>query len=153
DWSPEEIEHVRIERLRALLTYARERSPFHAARMRGFDPDSATVDDLPRLPAMSKEEAQQEWDAIVTVPGMNRAGAERILAEQQWFSYTALGHQFFSSGGSSGVRGVYIWDWDLLVTLACLAWRMQVREERRSSARPPHSRLVVLAAGEPPHAS
>ncbi|TML99183.1 MAG: phenylacetate--CoA ligase family protein [Actinobacteria bacterium] len=153
DWSREEIERFRTERLRALLTYARERSPFHAARMRAFDPNSATVEDLARLPPMSKEEAQQEWDAIVTVPGLKRVGAERILAEQRWFSYSALGHQFFSSGGSSGVRGVYVWDWDLLVTLACLAWRMQLREERRSTASPKHSRLVVLAAGEPPHAS
>jgi phenylacetate-coenzyme A ligase PaaK-like adenylate-forming protein len=40
-----------------------------------------------------------------------------------------------------------------MVTLACLAWRMQVREERRSGPCPERGRLVVLAAGEPPHAS
>jgi phenylacetate-CoA ligase len=121
--------------------------------MRGFDPESATVEDLARLPPMSKEEAQREWDAIITVPEIDRARAERILAEQRWFSYTALGHQIFSSGRASGVRGVYVWDWDLLVTLACFAWRMQVREERRSAASPKRTRLVVLAVVEPPHAS
>jgi phenylacetate-coenzyme A ligase PaaK-like adenylate-forming protein len=60
----------------------------------------------------------------------------------------------FSSGGSTGVRGVYTWSWPLFVTLACLAWRMQVREDRRSTGsadRP--ARLAVLEAGEPPHAS
>ena len=100
---------------------------------------------------MTKAEAQDEWDDIVTVPDLNRADAERILAKQHWFSYTPTDRQIFSSGGSSGVRGVYVWDWDFFVSIACLAWRLQAREERRA----PHSpaRLAVLAAGNPPHAS
>ena len=156
DWPADRIERYRTERLRALLQYARARSPFHAARMKGFDPSSARVADLVRLPPMVKQEAQDEWDAIITEPGLDRAKAERILAEQSWFSYTPSGFQVFSSGGSSGVRGVYVWDWELFVTLACLAWRMQVRDERRGrdrrGARGP-TRLAVLEAGGPPHAS
>jgi phenylacetate-coenzyme A ligase PaaK-like adenylate-forming protein len=101
---------------------------------------------------MTKREAQDEWDAIVTAPELDRAGAERILATQKWFSYTPSGQQVFSSGGSSGVRGVYVWDWQLAVSLACLAWRMQVRDERRSPPLPA-ARLAVLEAGAPPHAS
>jgi phenylacetate-CoA ligase len=153
DWSRARIERYRTERLRALLAHARERSPFHAARMGDVDPSSATVADLVRLPPMSKREAQDEWDAIVTAPGLNRAGAERILAEESWFSYTPTGDQVFSSGGSSGVRGVYVWDWQLFVTLGCLAWRMQARAEARSPTRVAGGRLAVLEAGEPPHGS
>jgi phenylacetate-CoA ligase len=89
--------------------------------MKGFDAASATVADLARLPPMVKQEAQDEWDAIVTVPALDRAEAERIVGEQVWFSYTPSGCQVFSSGGSSGVRGVYVWSWELFVTLACLA--------------------------------
>jgi phenylacetate-CoA ligase len=55
--------------------------------------------------------------------------------------------------GSSGVRGVYVWDWSLLVTLACLAWRMQARGERDAGEGAKPSRLAVLEAGGPPHAS
>jgi phenylacetate-coenzyme A ligase PaaK-like adenylate-forming protein len=58
----------------------------------------------------------------------------------------------FSSGGSSGVRGVYVWDWDFFVTAACLAWRMQARDERRREPTR-DARLAVLTAGMPPHAS
>ena len=156
DWPADRIERYRTERLRALLSYARSHSPFHAARMKGFDPASATVADLARLPPMVKQEAQDEWDAIVTEPGLDRAEAERIVGEQTWFSYTSSGCQVFSSGGSSGVRGLYVWSWELFVTLACLAWRMQVRDERRrrdgGEPRGP-MRLAVLEAGEPPHAS
>ena len=101
---------------------------------------------------LTKAEAQGEWDAIVTVPELDRQGAERVLSEQTWFSYTRRDEQVFSSGGSSGVRGVYVWDWQFFVTTACLAWRMQARDERRGDPAP-HPRLAVLTAGVPPHAS
>jgi phenylacetate-coenzyme A ligase PaaK-like adenylate-forming protein len=152
-WPRERIERHRTERLRALLTYARERSPFHAKRMGGLDPATATVADLARLPPMVKRDAQDEWDAIVTVPGLDRAVAERVLAEQDWFSYTATGDQVFSSGGSSGVRGVYVWGWETYVSLACLAWRTQARAEPHAPSGGAARRLAVLEAGEPPHAS
>ncbi|SED65889.1 phenylacetate--CoA ligase family protein [Rhodococcus koreensis] len=152
DWPREQIERYRTARLRALLSHARERSPFHARRLRGLDPSTATVADLASLPMMTKQDAQDKWDAIVTTRDLDRERAERILAEQQWFSYTPGDAQIFSSGGSSGVRGVYVWDWQFSVSAACLAWRMQAREERRAPVQSP-SRLAVLAAGVPPHAS
>ena len=102
---------------------------------------------------MVKQEVQDNWDAIVTTPDIDQSGAERVLAQQQWFSYTPTGLQVFSSGGSSGVRGVYIWDWQQFVTLACLAWRRQARSERASGSDLRPSRLAVLQAGQPPHAS
>src|SRR4249919_450187 len=153
EWPRERIERYQTERLRSLLAYARERSPFHAARMAHIDPAVATVEDLVRLPPMSKQEAQNDWDAIVTTPDIDRAAAERVLAEQRWFSYTPAGLQVFSSGGSSGVRGVFVWDWEQFVTLACLAWRWQARAERTSGSDLRPARLAVLEAGEPPHAS
>jgi phenylacetate-coenzyme A ligase PaaK-like adenylate-forming protein len=151
DWTREQIEYHQTERLRSLLAYARERSPFHARRLRGIDTSKVTGADLARLPMMTKAQAQDEWDDIITVPDLTRAGAERILASQLWFSYTPADQQIFSSGGSSGVRGVYVWDWHFFVSIACLAWRMQAREEQRSPQA--QAKLVVLAAGMPPHAS
>jgi phenylacetate-coenzyme A ligase PaaK-like adenylate-forming protein len=151
DWTREQIEYHQTERLRSLLAYAKQRSPFHARRLSGIDPSVVTATDLGGVPMMTKSQAQDEWDDIVTVPDLTRAGAERILAGQQWFSYTPGDQQIFSSGGSSGVRGVYAWDWHFFVSIACLAWRMQAREERRSPLA--RARLVVLAAGMPPHAS
>jgi phenylacetate-CoA ligase len=152
DWSADRIRRHRDQRLRSLLAYAHERSAFYAARLRGLDFQSVTVADLASIPMLTKTEAQGEWDAIVTTPGVNRLVAERILSDQTWFSYTPHDQQVFSSGGSSGVRGVYVWDWNFFITTACLAWRMQARGERRSGATP-NARLAVLTAGVPPHAS
>jgi phenylacetate-coenzyme A ligase PaaK-like adenylate-forming protein len=153
DWPRERIDRYRTERLRALLAYAKERSPFHARRIGELDPASATVEDLAGLPPMTKQEAQDEWDAIVTAPSLSRDGAERVLSEERWFSYTPAGEQIFSSGGSSGVRGVYVWDWDAFVSFACLAWRMQARDDRAHPPRVDRPRLAVIEAGAPPHAS
>ncbi|MBV9515965.1 MAG: phenylacetate--CoA ligase family protein, partial [Mycobacteriaceae bacterium] len=171
EWSREQIERYRDHRLRALLGYACSRSPFHARRLGGFDVSSASVADLASVPVMTKQDAQEQWDSIVTTPSLTRVWAERILAEQQWFSYTSADQQVFSSGGSSGVRGVYVWDWQFFVSVACLAWRVQAREGRRGSvadaagqaapvadaagqaAPVTGARLAVLEAGVPPHAS
>lgn len=153
EWTRERIERHRDRRLRSLLAYARERSPFHAERLRGFDLASFGVADLASLPAMTKQQAQDAWDDIVTVPDLDRSGAERILADQKWFSYTPHDRQVFSSGGSSGVRGVYVWDWPFFISATCLAWRMQARDERRTPSKRAHTRLAVLTAALPPHAS
>jgi phenylacetate-coenzyme A ligase PaaK-like adenylate-forming protein len=153
DWPRERIERYQTEQLRSLLAYARERSPFHAARIAHLDPATVTVDDLAKLPLMTKQDAQNEWDAIITRHDIDRAAAEQVLAQQPWFCYTPGELQVFSSGGSSGVRGVYVWDWEQFVTLACLAWRWQARAERASRSDAGAMRLGVLEAGEPPHAS
>ncbi|MBV9310818.1 MAG: hypothetical protein JOZ73_08295, partial [Solirubrobacterales bacterium] len=61
EWPRERIEHYQTERLRGLLAFARQRSPFHADRIRDLDPSSVTIDDLARLPPMTKQDAQDEW--------------------------------------------------------------------------------------------
>jgi phenylacetate-coenzyme A ligase PaaK-like adenylate-forming protein len=152
DWSAAQIEHHRDRRLRSVLAYARERSPFYSDRLKGLDISSVTATDLAAIPMLTKADAQSGWDGIVTTSVLNRAAAERILDEQTWFSYSAHDDQVFSSGGSSGVRGVYVWDWQFFITTACLAWRMQARDERRRGSTP-NPRLAVLTAGLPPHAS
>ncbi|WP_428343119.1 phenylacetate--CoA ligase family protein [Mycobacterium sp.] len=152
EWSAAQIRRHQDLRLRALLGYARERSAFYAERLRGLDVEAVTSADLSSIPMLTKVQAQGGWDAIITTPELDRHGAERVLREQSGFSYTRHDEQVFSSGGSSGVRGVYVWDWQFFVTTACLAWRMQARDERRTKSTP-NPRLAVLAAGGPPHAS
>ena len=152
DWQRERIDRYRDQRLRMLLGYARERSPFHARRLADVDPARATVADLAAVPIMTKAQAQDCWDDIVTNQQLSRERAENILVQQEWYSYTPDDYQVFSSGGSSGVRGVYVWGWQFFVSVACLAWRTQARAERREPPLGP-TRLAVLEAGTPPHAS
>ena len=71
DWSAEQIRRHRDHRLRSLLGYARERSPFYAERLGGLDVDAMTAADLASIPMLVKDEAQAQWDAIVTTPELN----------------------------------------------------------------------------------
>jgi phenylacetate-coenzyme A ligase PaaK-like adenylate-forming protein len=152
DWPRERIDRYRDQRLRMLLGYARERSAFHARRLRGLDTSRASVADLAAVPMMTKTEAQDCWDDIVTAPELSRERVEHVLAQQKQYCYAPTDYQVFSSGGSSGVRGVYVWDWHFFVSVACLAWRTQARAERQEPPAGP-TRLAVLEAGMPPHAS
>jgi hypothetical protein len=153
DWPHQRIERYQTERLRSLLAYA--------ASARPSTPPGWPTSTRPQRPSTTsrgcrrwlKQEAQNDWDAIITAPDITHARAEQVLAQQPWFSYTPAGYQIFSSGGSSGVRGVYVWDWEQFVTLACLAWRWQARAERAAGSDLRAARLGVLEAGEPPHAS
>lgn len=151
-WPRDRIMRYRDHRLRALLIHAAQRSPFHAKRLKGLNLSKLQVSDLAGIPMLTKAEAQDNWDSIITIPGLRRDDVEQMLASQKRYSYFPNGIQVFSSGGSSGVRGVYLWDWHLFVSVACLAWRTQALAEQDEPSRSP-ARLAVLAAGMPPHAS
>lgn len=69
---PEELEALQIGKLRRLLVYAATRSPFYRRRFdaAGFDPARLrSLDDLERLPLLSREEAQRS-QAEMVVPGI-----------------------------------------------------------------------------------
>jgi len=89
-WLPRmELEHLQMQQLKALLRTAAMHSPWHADRIRVAELDVATgsaeltLDDLRRLPTMTKQDARENADRIVwlRVPG----GAYR-----------------YNTGGSSG---------------------------------------------------
>src|SRR5262249_23041745 len=49
-WPAERIRHEREDRLRDLLRLAKERSPWHRARLRDIDPERAREEDLQSIP-------------------------------------------------------------------------------------------------------
>ncbi|OYV02102.1 MAG: capsule biosynthesis protein CapK [Burkholderiales bacterium PBB5] len=84
-WSPEQLQALQVQRLRALLTQAGQHVPYYRAlfaRLQ-FDPASVTqVADLQRLPCLTKADIRANGDAL-------RHAQARDLAR-------------FNTGGSSG---------------------------------------------------
>jgi phenylacetate-coenzyme A ligase PaaK-like adenylate-forming protein len=154
-WSRAEIEREQIRGLRALLRHAREHSPFYRDRLAGLDVDSATPHDLASLPVTTKSDLMANWDDVVTVPSLRRAQLEEFLAGQSELDYYAGRYQVFESGGSSGVRGIYVWDWDFFVSTANLAFRYEIRDSRSRGTAVDSRRWLrgVVTSGVPPHAS
>jgi len=153
-WSRAEIDAEQTRALRALLRHARSHSAFYRERLDGLDLESATAGDLGALPVTTKSDLMSRWDDVVTAPSLRRAQLEEFLAAQSELDYYAGRYQVFESGGSSGVRGIYVWDWEFFVSIANLAFRYEIRDSRSSPAAGGRAPLRgVVTSGVPPHAS
>ena len=113
-WPLERLHRVRDERLRALLRTARARSPWHRRRLTGIDLDAVTGAELAAVPTMSKADVMEHWDEIVTDRRLTlelaEAHLERVVSQGP--TYLHGDYQVVTSGGSSGRRGVFVWDFE-----------------------------------------
>lgn len=108
-WDAGRLAVYQRDRLRALLARAIARSPFHAARLRGVDPDRFELADLTRLPVMTKAEMMADFDAVPTDRRLTRDLVERHLARSVTDPSLLLGGYIgLVSGGSTGQRGLFV---------------------------------------------
>jgi len=108
-WDAGRLAAHQRDRLRALLARAMTRSPFHAARLRGVDPDRFELADLARLPVMTKAEMMADFDAVPTDRRLTRDLLERHLAGVVTEPSLLLGgYVGLVSGGSTGQRGLFV---------------------------------------------
>ena len=98
-WDAGRLAACQRDRLRALLARAIAGSPFHAGRLRGVDPDRFELSDLARLPAMTKADMMENFDAW-TGPGWPRPSST-ACARPAW---TAPGSPSARSRRSTGTR-------------------------------------------------
>jgi len=112
---PEALRDFRTDELRKLLKYARENSPWYAKTLADFDLDAFVEEDLADVPALDKHTLMENWDQIVTdrslsldvveshLEGLNKdSGLLRLLDR----------FHVLATGGTTGTRGVYVYDWD-----------------------------------------
>lgn len=136
-WDAARIAARQRDGLRALLRHARDASPFHARRLAGVDPERFELADLRQLPTMTKADLMGEFDDVLADRRLSRVLCERALAATHDEPRPLFGEYVcLASGGSSGMRGVFVLDADALVEFFC------------SLNRPTMQRL--LAAGGPP---
>ena len=113
-WPLERLHRLRDERLRALLRTAKARSPWHAKRLAGVDVDAVTGANLAAVPTMTKTDVMEHWDEIVTDRRLTlelaEAHLERVASEGP--AYLLGEYQVVTTGGSSGRRGVFVWDFE-----------------------------------------
>jgi phenylacetate-coenzyme A ligase PaaK-like adenylate-forming protein len=111
-WSREQISQYRTAALRSIIRHAKANSSWHAKRLVGIDPD--TVTDLVGVPIMTKGDLMEHWDEIVTVPGASRPEAEAALRNMRDQFYIWKDHTLFTSGGTGGRPGIFVYDWTSL---------------------------------------
>jgi phenylacetate-CoA ligase len=154
-WSPGQLAGFQRTRLRALLARAIECSPFHAARLAGIDAARFELADLPRLPVLTKAQMMDSFDDAVTDRRLTRDAVERHLAASAAEPAMLLGEYVcLVSGGSSGLRGVFVQTAEEYAEFIASVLRRSVARARASGGVPAGGMVSgIVAAASPVHSS
>lgn len=149
-WTAEEVRAERRDRLRELVAHAQAASPWHRARLADLDAAHLTEADLRRVPIMRKRDLMAHFDTIVTDSRLTRAVVERHLDALTTDAYLLDEYHACASGGSSGLRGVFVYDrdaWSIVFTsyLRFLAARLM------AVIGPEPMRMAMVAADKASH--
>lgn len=149
-WSAERIRAERERRLRLLIDAARRGSTWHRQRLAGIDFEAVTEADLPRIAPMTKDDMMDHLDEIFTDARLSRGLVEAHLETLTDDAYLLDEFHVFASGGSSGRRGVFVWDWNGWLGLGLTFGRFWLRE-RAELGLGPESVEAVVAADKASH--
>lgn len=125
-YSPERLVYERQRRLRELLQTAAER-PYYAKRLAaaGIDPVTATEADLRYLEPTTKPEMMARFDDIIH-PSLRLHDVETHLLHLDGDAYLNGEYRTLATGGSSGVRGIFVYGWRDWVEFMLLQMRWNV---------------------------
>ena len=154
-WDADRIAAFQQERIRALLSVAKERSAFHARRLAGVEPDRFELSDLPRLPVMTKSAMMAHFDEVVTTASVTRAGAEAAIAATTTLPLPIDGQYLvLASGGSSGERGLFVFDPDAFGEFGACLMRAAIARMQAAGGPPAAvATFAMVAAGSSVHAT
>jgi len=151
EWSRDRLEAHRQRELRALLVHAVERSPFHRERLSGIDPAGFRLEDLPSLPAMTKDDLMGSFDAVAADPRITRERCEAHVASGA--PYMDGEFLVFASGGTSGRRALGVAEREEAARGWSSILRFPLRWARRTRAFGAPPSMALIGAGPGPHAS
>ena len=154
-WSADRVEAHQRDGLRRLIGHAVAHSPFHRDRLRGIDPASVELHDLPTLPIMTKAEMMERFDDVVTDRRVTAAVAEAALDATRSEPVPFADRCFaMASGGSSGHRGIFCLDFDAAVAFfSSLSRRTHVRLQAFGGPPPGGITVAMVCAPSAVHAT
>ena len=116
-WDAGRLAAERERRLRELLVYAADRSPFWRERLAGIDLANFTEADLPSLPVLTRAEMMAEFDRVVTDPRLTLARIQQHLDQPDGDrGYMDDQYQAIITSGYIGSQAVHVYGWDEFVT-------------------------------------
>jgi phenylacetate-CoA ligase len=151
--SAAEIAALQTARLRELLACAAERSPFYSERLRGIDTARCRLDDLARIEPVTKAEMMGELDRVFTDRRLTRALAEDALARTRDAPVPIVDRYIAqATGGSSGVRGVFVSDPEAWAEMSGAPLRA-LAAATGGTGPPPPMVVAMIAAATPVHST
>lgn len=151
-WSAERLREERTKRLRELVATAKEHSSWHRKRLADVDEQALDEGTLSELPTMDKAQLMENFDGIVTDERVTLAAANEHIASLHDDAYFLDDLHAVASGGSSGLRGVFAWDWEGWAAVRLVALRQQLADrlsDPKLAGKPPV--IMVVAANHAAH--
>ncbi len=153
-WTSAQIEQKQAQDLHGLIAFAVEHSPFHRRRLKGLNVDDLHPSDLSALPIMTKADMMASLDEVFTDRRLSRRVVEQALTANgpepsvMLDEYVAL-----ASGGSSGSRGVFVYDRPGLTSFATAVSRPPIEAPIPLEPPPNKPVLAMVTAASPLHAT
>lgn len=147
-WPADRLALHRAQRLRELVREAVDHSPWHRERLAGVDVASLDEASLRELPPMTKADVMDNFDRIVTDERLSLRRVNDHLENVTTGSYLLDGYTAMTSGGSTGHRGVFVYDWDGWATFWMSCFRQTLRlkwSDPELASRPLVSAWVTAA--------
>jgi phenylacetate-coenzyme A ligase PaaK-like adenylate-forming protein len=148
-WTKEQLRNFQTIRLREILSIAKQNTGWYKEALRNINPNGFTLDDLGNLPVLKKDDVMNSWNDVISVPGLTKEIAEdhiEMLREGKIDNpYFDDRYLFIATGGSSGKRGLFIWDFEFLKETACITYRYLVDQEIRCGYNGPMKLATIEA--------
>ena len=134
--------------LRTLVQVAKERSSWYKKRLADVDPETLTEADLDRIPPMTKADLMDHWDQIVTDRRLTLDRVNTHLESLTTDQYLFDEYHAVASGGSTGRRGVFVYDWAAWLFLHVMKARWAFRELKSNPERTKRPPIRAQIAAE-----
>jgi len=153
-WMSAQIEQKQTDDLNRLIAYAAESSPFHRRRWEKLRLDDLHPSDLSLLPIMTKADMMASLDEVFTDRRLSRRVVDSALTDPGpeptviLDEYVAL-----ASGGSSGNRGVFVYDRAALTAFATAVSRPPIEAPIPPGQPKDKPVIAMVTAASPLHAT
>jgi phenylacetate-coenzyme A ligase PaaK-like adenylate-forming protein len=148
-WSREQLEAFQEKEWRAIARRAAARAPFYRELYRGIDLERAP---LSALPPVDKEALMERFDETVTDPALRLGDLEAHLRAGDAHALFAGRFQVLVTSGTTGRRGVFVFDRPEWQARIAAALRCQALSGNRP--RPyPRLRMATFTSTHPHHIS
>ena len=115
-WNADRLAAERQRLLRDLLLFAADRSAFWRARLAGRELETFTEADLPSLPVLTRAEMMEEFDRLITVPGLTLDRVREHLEQLDSDRYLAGEYRAIKTSGATGTEALHVYGWEAFVT-------------------------------------
>lgn len=154
DWPADRLAAHRVGQLRETVRHAIECSPWHRDRLSELELSRMDVESLRDVPPMTKTDLMANFDRIVTDSRLTLEAVNTHLETVETNGYLLDRYTAITSGGSSGERGVFVYDWEgwSIFWLSCFRHLLRVKASDPDLASRP-LKVAWVAAGHFAHAT